>query len=153
MLVVDTSAFIDSIIPVKGKEDRNRLARRAISAAEASGIPVLMPRLGVVETISLVKRLTGKEEAVDLTVEYLEAKVLQVSEDWIFEDAKTIARKIHPRAADSYFIATAKKFNAILISSDKDMVAHAKKMGIKAFYILDEKQLNEYLDEISGGAV
>ncbi|ASJ01291.1 type II toxin-antitoxin system VapC family toxin [Thermococcus gorgonarius] len=153
MLVVDTSAFIDSIIPVKGKEDRNRLARRAISAAEARGIPLLMPRLGVVETISLVKRLTSKEEAVDLTLEYLEAKVLQVSEDWIFEDAKTIARKIHPRAADSYFIATAKKFNAMLISSDKDMVARARKMGIRAFYVLDETQLDEYLNEISGGAV
>ncbi|MDV3104078.1 type II toxin-antitoxin system VapC family toxin [Thermococcus waiotapuensis] len=149
MLVVDTSVFIDSIIPVKGKGDRNRLARKAISSAEARGIPLLMPRLGVVETISLAKRLTGKEGAVDLTMEYLEAKVLQVSEDWIFEDAKTIARKIHPRAADSYFIATAKKFNAIL----KDMVARARKMGIRAFYVLDKTQLDEYLNEISGGAV
>ena len=153
MLVVDTSAFIDSIIPVRGKEDRNRLARRAISAAEARGIPLLMPRLGIVETMSLVKRLTGSDEAVDLAMEYIEARVLQVSEDWIFEDAKTIARKIHPRAADSYFIATAKKFNALLISSDRDMVARAKKTGIRAFYVLDETQLDEYLNEISGGAV
>ena len=153
MLVVDTSAFIDSILTVRGKEDRNRLARGAISAAEAKGIPLLMPRLGVVESISLVKRLTGKDGAVDLIMEYIEAKILQVSEDWIFDDAKTISRKIHPRAADSYFIATAKKFNAILISSDKDMVTRARKMGIRAFYVLDEAQLNEYLNEISGGAV
>ncbi|WP_297461084.1 PIN domain-containing protein [Thermococcus sp.] len=153
MLVVDTPAFIDSIPPVRDREDRNRLARRAISAAEAKGIPLLMPRLGVVGTMSLVKGLTGKEVAVDLTVEYLESKVLQVSEDWIFEDAKTIARKIHPRAADSYFIATAKKFKAILISSDKDMVTRDRKMGIRAFYVLDEAQLNEYLNEIPGGAV
>ncbi|WP_297421420.1 type II toxin-antitoxin system VapC family toxin [Thermococcus sp.] len=153
MLVVDTSAFIDSIIPVRGKEERNRLARAAISAAEVRGTPLLMPRLGVVEIISLVRRLTGKDRAVDLIMEYIEAKVLQVSEDWIFEDAKAIARKIHPRAADSYFIATAKKFNAMLISSDKDMVTRARKMGIRAFYVLDETQLNEYLNEMSGGAV
>ncbi|WP_054840960.1 type II toxin-antitoxin system VapC family toxin [Thermococcus peptonophilus] len=154
MLVVDTSALVDAVIPVKGKEHRNELARQAISSAESAGIPLAMPRLGgVVETISLVKRLTGKDEAVALIEEYLSSRVLQVSEDWIFEDAKDVARKIHPRAADAYFISTAKKFDAILISSDRDMVSRARKMGVKAFYILDEAELEDFLKEVSGGAV
>lgn len=153
MLVVDTSALLDAVIPVKGKEHRNELARRAISSAESAGIPLAMPRLGVVETISLVKRLTGKDEAVALIEEYLSSRVLQVSEDWIFEDAKDVARKIHPRAADAYFISTSKKFDAILISSDRDMVSRARKMGVKAFYILNESELKDFMKEISGGAV
>jgi predicted nucleic acid-binding protein len=153
MLVVDTSALVDAAIPVKGKEHRNEMARRAMSSAESAGIPLAMPRLGVVETISLVKRLTGRDEVVSLIEEYLSSRVLQVSEDWIFEDAKDIARKIHPRAADAYFISTAKKFDALLISSDRDMVVRARKIGVKAFYILDEAELEDFLKEISGGAV
>jgi len=152
MLVVDTSALVDAVIPVKGKERRNELARRAISSAESVGVPLVMPRLGIVETISLIKRLTGKDEAVSLIEEYLSSRILQVSEDWIFEGAKDIARKIHPRAADAYFISTARKFNAILISSDKDMVRRARKLGVEAFYILSESELGDFLKEISGGA-
>ena len=153
MLVVDTSALVDAAIPVKGKEQRNEMARRAMSGAESAGIPLAMPRLGVVEAISLIKRLTGRDEIVSLVEEYLSSRVLQVSEDWIFEDAKDVAKKIHPRAADAYFISTAKKFGALLISSDKDMVGRARKIGVKAFYILDEAELEDFLKEISGGAV
>ncbi|ASJ03575.1 hypothetical protein A3L09_10065 [Thermococcus profundus] len=153
MLVVDTSALVDAAIPVKGKEHRNMMARRAMSSAESAGIPLAMPRLGVVETISLIKRLTGRDDVVSLIEEYLSSRVLQVSEDWIFEDAKDVARKIHPRAADAYFIPTAKKFDAMLISSDRDMVSRARKMGVKAFYILDEAELEDFLKEVSGGAV
>ncbi|ASJ13109.1 type II toxin-antitoxin system VapC family toxin [Thermococcus thioreducens] len=151
MLVVDTSALIDATIPVRGKEKRNELARGVISAAESRGVPMIIPRLGVVEAVSLVKRLTGRDEVVDVILSYIDAKMLQVSEDWIFEDAKGIARSIHPRAADSYFIATAKKFSAILVSSDRDMVIRAKKLGIKAFYILDQKDVEEFYKELFGG--
>ena len=150
MLVVDTSVLIDAMIPVKGREDRTEAAQSVISVAEEKGIPLLMPRLGIVETISLVMRLSGKEEALELVIEYLDSRVLQVSEDWIFEDAKEIAKKIHPRAADSYFIATAKKFNALLVSSDRDMVSRARKLNIPAFYVLDDSDRTQLLENLGG---
>ncbi|ASI98891.1 type II toxin-antitoxin system VapC family toxin [Thermococcus celer] len=104
MLVVDTSVLIDATIPVRGKEKRNELARGVISAAESRREPLVIPRLGVVETVSLIKRLTG-----------------------------------------------AKKFNAILLSSDKDMVKRAGKIGVRAFYILDETDVERFYKELPGG--
>ncbi|WP_367114311.1 PIN domain-containing protein [Ferroglobus sp.] len=68
-----------------------------------------------------------------------------LDEGVIFETAKDVALKFHPRAADAYFIATAKLTNSILIANDKVMVENAKKYGIEAYYLIEEfdKAMNE----------
>jgi len=61
-----------------------------------------------------------------------------VLENEIFEEALDIAFETHCRAIDSYFIATTKLANSILISNDRIMVNNAKKYGIKAYYLIEE---------------
>ena len=46
--------------------------------------------------------------------------------------------KTHCRAVDSYFIATAKITNSILITNDKVMANNAKEYGIEAYYLTEE---------------
>lgn len=56
----------------------------------------------------------------------------------IFDEAFKIAECIHPRAADAYFIATAKLTNSILITNDRIMVNNAKRYGIEAYYLIED---------------
>ncbi len=46
--------------------------------------------------------------------------------------------KTGSRAADAYFIATAKLTNSILITNDRVMAKNAKKAGIEAYYLIEE---------------
>jgi len=54
----------------------------------------------------------------------------------IYIDALVPAKE--KRNIDSYFIATSKLANSILISNDRIMVNNAKKYGIKAYYLIEE---------------
>ena len=49
-----------------------------------------------------------------------------------------MAIKTGSRAADAYFIATAKLTNSILITNDKIMARNAKKAGIESYYLIEE---------------
>ena len=46
--------------------------------------------------------------------------------------------KTGSRAADAYFIATAKLTNSILITNDRVMAKNAKKAGIETYYLIEE---------------
>jgi hypothetical protein len=43
----------------------------------------------------------------------------------VFDEALNMAEKVHPRAADAYFTATARLTNSILIPSGRLMVMHS----------------------------
>ncbi|WP_197030922.1 type II toxin-antitoxin system VapC family toxin [Archaeoglobus fulgidus] len=100
------------------------------------GLTVFVPKIFVIELISVAKRLgieISRKDIEELTYDF---EIL--SEDFVFDEALNVAEKVHPRAADSYFIATARLTNSILISSDRLMVRNGKKYGIEAYCLLDE---------------
>ncbi len=136
MFVIDTSVWVDIFLP----KNKNRSKLAEILLENISG-PIFEPKIFVVELTSLVKRLAKKE----IPQEFFNSLII-LEEDEIFDTALDIAKRIHPRAVDSYFIATAKVTNSILISNDRIMVNNAKKYGIKAFYLIEE--LNKVLEEI-----
>ena len=129
MIVVDTSVWVDLFIP-KNKV-RGDLAEKVFEVIEKRGIEIYAPKLFVVEFISMMKRLVGKVPNVFEKINLLDEVV-------IFETAKDVALKVHPRAADAYFIATAKLTHSILITNDKVMAKNAKKAGIEAYYLIEE---------------
>ena len=49
-----------------------------------------------------------------------------------------IALETGCRAADAYYIATAKLTNSMLISNDRTQVENARKVGIRAYFLLEE---------------
>ena len=90
------------------------------------------------ELVGVLSRFKRREEV---------KRILEISkfinvlpENEIFEEALDIAFKTHCRAIDSHFIATSKLTNSILISNDRIMVNNAKKYGIKAYYLIEEKE-------------
>jgi len=63
-----------------------------------------------------------------------DVKLIPNPDDLAFE----VAVKTGSRAADAYFIATAKITNSILITNDKVMAKNAKKANIEAYYLIEE---------------
>ncbi|ADC64382.1 PilT protein domain protein [Ferroglobus placidus DSM 10642] len=131
MIVVDTSVWVDLFIP-KNKV-RSDLAEKAFEVIEEKGIEIYAPKLFVIEFISMMKRLAGNMIPTNVF-----DKINLLDEAVIFETAKDVALKAHPRAADAYFIATAKITNSILITNDRVMANNAKNYGIEAYHLIEE---------------
>jgi len=89
-----------------------------------------------IEVISVAKRLGVNISRKDVNKLVSDFELL--NEDLIFDEAFKIAEEIHPRAIDTYFIATASITNSILISSDKTMINNARNYNVTAYYLLDE---------------
>ena len=139
MIVIDTSVFVDSLFE-KNKE-RYEIANKFL--AKIRGLTVYVPRVFLIELLSVARRLgmdLTKEEVIDLTSDFE-----VIPEDSIFEIALEITEKVHPRAIDSYFIATAKLTDSILISNDRKMVNNSRAFKIESYYLIEEidKVLNK----------
>jgi len=78
----------------------------------------------------------------------VKSKVIIVGETALRNIAIDVAMKTHCRAIDSYFIATAKLTNSILVTNDKVMAKNAKKAGIEAYYLIEE--FDKALERIKG---
>ena len=57
-----------------------------------------------------------------------------------------VALKTGSRAADAYFIATAKLTNSVLITNDRIMADNAKKFGVEAYYLIEE--INDAMERL-----
>ncbi|WP_054839720.1 PIN domain-containing protein [Thermococcus sp. JCM 11816] len=132
MIVVDTSLFVDYLF--EGNEERYQKASKILESIE--GLTVFEPKVFLVEMMAVSKRLGINISTSDL--EELTADFTFISEDAILREALDVAASVHPRAIDSYFIATAKVTNSVLLSSDRRMCINAKKYGVEAYYVLEE---------------
>ena len=139
MIVVDTSVWVDLFIAKNSK--RSNLAEKVFEFIEKMEIEIYAPKLFVVEFISTMKRLVG-----DLIPTGIFEKINLLDEAAIFETAKDIAMKVHPRAADAYFIAAAKLTNSILIINDRIMAKNARKAGIEVYYLIED--FNKVLERL-----
>lgn len=61
-----------------------------------------------------------------------------IREDDIFDTVLEVCKNTGCRAVDSYFVATAKLTNSILITNDRVMADNAKKYEIEAYYLIEE---------------
>ena len=132
MLVVDSSVFVDSLF--EKNEARNRMAKELLKSIE--DLPIFIPRVFLLELVSVAGRLNISLTKRD--VEELTGDLEILSEDFLFEEAFKIVEKTHSRAVDSYFISAAKLTNSALVSCDKKMIENAKKIGVEAYYLLEE---------------
>ena len=133
-LTIDSSVYIDSIVPKS--EKRHTRAKELIKLVSESGSDVFGPRMFIVKLIGVLSRFKPKDDVKD--VPNIAKFVNILSEDEIFETAVNIAFDTHCRAVDSYFIATAKLTNSVLITNDRIMADNAKKCCIEACYLLEE---------------
>jgi len=133
MVTLDTSVLADLFLPVE--EGRKVKVKKVIEIVEGREIEIYNPKIFVIEFMSVLRRFLPKD-MVD-TLQLL-GNINFLEENEIFEIAREIALQIHPRAIDTYFIATAKLTDSILVSNDKTMVGNSREAGIEAYYLIEE---------------
>jgi len=132
--VIDASLLIDSFSLFD--KSRRELSIKVFDAIKDHEL--YTPKLCQVEFISVLRRFTP-EEKVRRFLSVFDFMNL-VGESEFFEDAIELSFKIHSRAADYYYISASKILNAILLTNDRKMAENARKVNVKAFYILEESQ-------------
>ena len=136
MIVIDASILIDALF--NKDPERYRMAISLLKQIE--GLPLYAPRIIEVELIAVSRRLGYKAERDKLL--RLTRKFNLVGEEEIFNLALYVADKIHPRAIDAYYIATAIITNSIIISNDKLLVKNSRQAGIEAYYLIEEYNIS-----------
>ena len=135
MIVVDASVFVDSLF--SSNAERYQKSIGFLEAVE--GLPIYAPRILRVELVAVARRLGYKGERREL-LEITE-KLNLIGENEIINLAEYVADQIHPRAVDTYYIATAILTGSILASNDRLMVQNSRKAGIQAYYLLEEHKV------------
>ncbi|MCD6372202.1 MAG: type II toxin-antitoxin system VapC family toxin [Thermococcus sp.] len=143
MIVVDANLLIDALF--EGNPERRKLALEFFRLIQ--GRPVYVPRIFIVEVLSVGRRLGVKLDYHTLMglIEEFNVK----TEEELFNLAVYVSEKVHPRAVDAYYIATAILTGSILVSNDRIMVKNSRKADIEAFYLLEEfEKLEERLSAL-----
>ena len=143
MIVIDTSVFIDYLI--KFDDKKHEIAKNFFNEISKKDFILYEPFLFEIE-LSGVLRRKYDESVVKEIIDEVNKKVNMIEEEELHEVALSMSLKTGCRAIDSYFIATAKITDSILITTDKVMAANSKKSDITSYYLIDEiKEAIEYL--------
>ena len=142
-VVADTSVFVDSILEYD--KSRTKMAEDLLETIQNASLEIVDPILFKVELAGVLSRKLLRNR-VKLIVEDIlkDVRLMPNPDDLAFE----VAIKTSSRAADAYFIATAKLTNSILITNDKVMAKNAKKADVEAYYLIEEFEAIERLKEI-----
>ena len=95
---------------------------------------VHVPKVCIVETAAVAKRLAGRTLAARASKGILKSYNV-ADEEAIFNIAWDVALETGCSGFDSYFIALAKKEDAILFTDDSGMHQHANEAGVESILI------------------
>jgi len=132
VIVIDASVLIDALF----SKEQERYEKAVNLLKQVEGMLLYAPRVLEVELVAVARRLgykTKREKLLQLT-----RKFNLLGEEEIFNLALYVADKIHPRAIDAYYIATAILTDSIIIANDRILVSNSKRAGIEAFYMVEE---------------
>lgn len=155
--ILDTSVIVKSIFkPLKSLSSEvykreiktHEECRFIIKKIEERGVSVFIPRVCIIETAAVVKRLSDKNFAREISNGLIDSYEI-VDESFIFNSAWTIAINTGCSGFDSYFIALAMDKNATLLTDDIKMHAYAEEIGLDSFLIreTDYKEIENLLKE------
>ncbi len=135
MIVVDTSVFVDAIIPFR--RERHELSLKLFDTLSSRNVPIVAPLLLVVELSGVLARYKPAS-VVEEHVSRIAGFVNLLDYSVLHEEARRVALSTGCRAADAFFIAAARVTGSILVSSDRRQVSSARHAGVEAYYLLDE---------------
>jgi predicted nucleic acid-binding protein len=142
-VVLDTSIIVKSLLyPRKSlPEDiydreikTHKKCRHLIKFLNSKGIETYLPKVSLVEVVSVLKRHGYPRIALQV-LESLSDSYNFIPEDDIFEYCIDIALKTGTSGFDCYFIATSLMLNAILITDDEKMSKHASSIGLTSILV------------------
>lgn len=141
--VLDTSVIVKSIFrPLRSlsKEaycrecETHEKCKALIKLVEELDVVVHVPKVCIVETAAVAKRLAGRTLAARASNGI--AKSYNIAdEETIFKIAWDVALETGCAGFDSYFIALAKREDAILLTDDSGMHHHAEEAGVTSILI------------------
>jgi len=140
-VVLDTSVLVKGFLPpLRRKHDEiyyrqlsvHLKAKELLNKAQNGEFILHEPIIALVETSTVLWRLSKSERIVDVGVEFLETYSIFYSDVYLMEEAMKLGRKTGASGFDVLFLACAKKANAKLITDDKKMYEKAVKAGIEA---------------------
>jgi len=141
--VLDTSVIVKSIFKppkslsreiYKRESETHEKCKVLIKKLEERDIDIYVPKVCVVETAAVVKRLADKNFAIKISEGVLDSYEI-VDEAILFDSAWAIAMDTGCSGFDSYFIALAKLKEAVLLTDDGRMHFHAKEVGVDSVLI------------------
>ena len=129
MIVIDTSVWLDLFLE---DSDRKKIAGEFMKAIE---VTIYEPEVFKIELAGTLSRRFGRDDVLSFIDDVIsKVRLIENPNELAFQ----IALNTGCRAIDSYFVATAKLTNSILVTNDKIMVKNAKKAGIEAYYLIEE---------------
>jgi len=143
MIVIDTSVFTDFLINFDS--NRHSKARSLLDKISEKDFIIYEPFLFDVELAGILRRRYDERTTSGILTD-LKDKIEVIGEPSLHEVALSIAMRTHGRAIDSYFIATAKLTNSILITNDRMMNENARKFGIESYCLF--KDFNKTINRL-----
>lgn len=141
--VLDTSVLIKSIFkPLRSLSaeiysrelETHEKCKALTNLIEGRDVEVHVPRVGVVETAAVAKRLASRALAARVSNGIMKSYNIS-DEEAIFNAAWDLALETGCSGFDSYFIALARKEDALLFTDDSGMHHHAKEAGVSSILI------------------
>jgi predicted nucleic acid-binding protein len=141
--VLDTSVLVKSIFKPLRSLSAESYSRELqthekcvalIKLIEERDVEVHVPKVCIVETAAVAKRLAGRTLAARASKGILKSYNV-ADEEAIFNIAWDVALETGCSGFDSYFIALAKKEDAILFTDDSGMHQHANEADIESILI------------------
>jgi predicted nucleic acid-binding protein len=141
--VLDTSVLVKSIFKPLRSLSAESYSRELqthekcvalIKLIEERDVEVHVPKACIVETAAVAKRLAGRTLAARASKGILKSYNV-ADEETIFNVAWDVALETGCSGFDSYFIALAKKEDAILFTDDSGMHQHANEADVESILI------------------
>lgn len=141
--VLDTSVLVKSIFKPLRSLSAESYSRELqthekcvalIKLIEERDVEVHVPKVCIVETAAVAKRLAGRTLAARASKGILKSYNV-ADEEAIFNVAWDVALETGCSGFDSYFIALAKKEDAILFTDDSGMHQHANEADVESILI------------------
>jgi len=142
-IVLDTSVIVKSIFrPLRSlsKEayrrecETHEKCKALIKLVEELDVVVHVPKVCIVETAAVAKRLAGRTLALRASNGIAKSYSI-ADEETIINIAWDVALETGCAGFDSYFIALAKREDAILLTDDSGMHHHAEEAGVTSILI------------------
>jgi len=142
-VVLDTSILLKSIFKPHRSLSFEAYSRELathekckvlIKFIEERDVEVHVPKVCVVETAAVAKRLAGRALAERASKGIMKSYNI-AEEEAIFNIAWDVALETGCSGFDSYFIALAKREDAILLTDDSGMHHHAEEVGVDSILV------------------
>ncbi len=159
-VVLDTSVIVKAILKpsrwllrdiYEREVETHKKCRLLIRLLKERHVEVLIPFVALVEIAGVITRLASSQLAREV-VESLKTSENYhiVYEEEIRDYAIRIALEVGSSGFDTYFIAVAKIFNALLVTDDEPMAIHAKCMGVNTILVrkISSEELSAKIREL-----